>query len=233
MPPAVTTSTPALTSGVAGHRRCRTDRIDQSPVGNAAGSLAASSGCRATIPIRQEFAEPAMRPPGDDEARDHVEVGARIDVVLDAGRDDRQDGGGALAADVEPGEQPVLAADDQAAQLALAPVVGGVEVAVGEEQQEPLPLAMEIPEGATERRLGRDDCAPVIDPGAQVVEDGFGLALTALTALVGGVPSELEGALDGEQGDDLVQPPERDPHKLHHWESGQKFCNTLAIEKPE
>jgi hypothetical protein len=38
-----------------------------------------------------------------------MEIGTRVDVVLDAGRDDRQDGGGALAADVEPGEQPVLA----------------------------------------------------------------------------------------------------------------------------
>ena len=81
-------------------------------------------------PIGQQLAQLPLRPTTDDEARDQVEVGAWVDVVCDAGRDDRQDGGGALAAEVEPGEQPVLAADDEAAQLALAPSVGGVEVAV-------------------------------------------------------------------------------------------------------
>ena len=47
-------------------------------------------------PIRRELAEPTLRPASDDKARDQMEIGTRVDVVLDAGRDDRQDGGGAM-----------------------------------------------------------------------------------------------------------------------------------------
>jgi hypothetical protein len=72
---------------------------------------------------------------------------------------------------------------------------------------------VEIPERATERGLGRNGRALVIDPGPQVVEDRPGLALPALPAFVCGVAGELGGALDGEQASDLVQSLERD----HDW----------------
>ena len=149
-------------------------------------------------PIGQELAELPLRPAADDEARDQMEVCARVDVVRDAGRDDRQDRGGALATDVEPGEQPVLAADDQPPQLALATIVGGVDVAVVEEQQEPLPLAVQVAERAAERCLGRNGRPLVVDPDPQVVEDRAGFDLATQLPLVGGVAGELRRALDGE-----------------------------------
>src|SRR5688572_15395701 len=79
-----------------------------------------------------------------------------------------------------------------------------------EEEQEPLPLAVEIAERAAERRLGRDGRALVVEPGAQVVEDGASLALTAQPPFLGGVAGELGGALDSEQTGDLVQALERE-----------------------
>lgn len=90
--------------GLAGDRRCRTERL-RSVAGGQRSRLAGSElGVQGDDAIRQEVADPALRPASDDEARDQMEVGPRVDIVLDAGRDDRQDGGGALATDVEPGE---------------------------------------------------------------------------------------------------------------------------------
>lgn len=63
-------------------------------------------------PIGQEIAQLFLRPALNDELRDEVQVGARVHVVRDARGDDRQDGGDPLAAIVEPGEQPVLPAED-------------------------------------------------------------------------------------------------------------------------
>jgi len=48
---------------------------------------------------------------GDDVS----DVSLRLDIVQLAGLDDRADGGGALAAGLRPGKQPVLAADRDAA----------------------------------------------------------------------------------------------------------------------
>jgi hypothetical protein len=37
-----------------------------------------------------------------------VEIGTRVDVMRNASRNDREDGGGALGAEVEPREQPIM-----------------------------------------------------------------------------------------------------------------------------
>ena len=52
--------------------------------------------------IGQELAELRVWPSVDDELRDEMEIGAWVDVVGDARRDDGEDACGALAADVEP-----------------------------------------------------------------------------------------------------------------------------------
>lgn len=54
--------------------------------------------------VRQEAAELSLRPSVHDGVNDLVQVRARIDVVRDAGCDDREDVAGALAAVVEPCE---------------------------------------------------------------------------------------------------------------------------------
>jgi hypothetical protein len=76
-------------------------------------------------PIREQLAELGLRPALDDEPGDEMQIRTRVDVVRDAGRDDREDGRGALAADVEPGEEPVSSAEDQPPELALATTMPG------------------------------------------------------------------------------------------------------------
>jgi hypothetical protein len=54
--------------------------------------------------VRKKLADFLLRPPVDDGVNDLVQVRAGVDVVRDAGRDDGEDVGGAMAAFVEPGE---------------------------------------------------------------------------------------------------------------------------------
>jgi len=97
-----------------------------------------SSGCAASIRFRQEVTQPSVRPAVHDAARDEVQIGARVDVVRDAGADDGQNIGRAGAAEIEPGEKPIASSEDEPAQLALAPVVRQLDVAVVEKEQEPV-----------------------------------------------------------------------------------------------
>jgi hypothetical protein len=61
--------------------------------------------------IGQEVAELFLRESVHDELGHEVQVGARIDLMSDAGGDDAKDGSGALAANVEPGEEPIVATE--------------------------------------------------------------------------------------------------------------------------
>jgi hypothetical protein len=85
---------------------------------------------RGEHPIGEELAELGLRPSVHEELPYEMKVGARVDVVGDARRDDRQDIRRALGAFIEPCKEPVLPAEDEASQLALASVVGRLDVAV-------------------------------------------------------------------------------------------------------
>ena len=75
--------------------------------------LLCRSAKRASQMLRKPpSATPATAVFGHDEFGDDVsDVSLRLDIVQLAGLDDRADGGGALAAGLRPGKQPVLAAD--------------------------------------------------------------------------------------------------------------------------
>ena len=104
--------------------------------------------------VGQQLAQLRLRPAVHDELRDEMQVGARVDVVRDAGADDRQDRRGALAAEVEPGEEPVPPSEDQPSQLALASIVGQLDVAIVEEEEQPVPLPVQIAEALPSGVLG-------------------------------------------------------------------------------
>ena len=131
--------------------------------------------------IGQEVAKSRPRPSVHNAVDDGMQVGAGADVVRDAGGDDRQDVTRALAAIVEPGKEPIFSAQDQAAQFALTATVGGLDVSIFEKQQQPSPLAVQIPERLSERCLGRHDGALPIDPSAELVGDRPGARLATLS----------------------------------------------------
>lgn len=87
-------------------------------------------------PIWKQIAEPFLRKSVHDELGEEMQVGAWIEIVRDAGGDDAEDGCGAFAADVEPGEEPIFSAETEPAQLTLASVIGELDVTVFEEKGE-------------------------------------------------------------------------------------------------
>src|ERR1041384_6262843 len=151
-----------------------------------------------------------------NELGDEVQVGTRVELVRDAGGNDGEDGSGAFAAAVEPGEEPIFATEDQSTQLTLSAVVGQLDVAVLEEKREPRPLTMEIAERAAERGLGRDEAALLVEPVSKLLDDGDALALAAREALFRGVTGPRRSALDGEERGDQAQAFERDGVSFAH-----------------
>jgi len=111
---------------------------------------------------------------------------------------------------VEPREQPIFATGHEAPELALAPVVGGLDVSVVEEEQQPCPLPVEVTEPFSERGLGRGDCFLAVDPFAQLVEDGSTRTLASLATLLRVVAGAAGLALDGEELGDDAHAFERD-----------------------
>ncbi len=97
-----------------------------------------------------------------NELRHEVQVGARIDIVRDAGGDDAEDGRGALAADIAPREEPIFATETKPSQLTLPAIIRDLDIAIFEEQGEAWPLAVEIAESATERSLGWNEPAVLV-----------------------------------------------------------------------
>jgi hypothetical protein len=74
-------------------------------------------------PIGQELSQLRLRPALHDELRDLVQVRARVDVVRNAGADDRQDRSGALTAEIQPREEPIPSSQDQSAKLSFPAIV--------------------------------------------------------------------------------------------------------------
>jgi hypothetical protein len=84
--------------------------------------------------IGKQVAEFGLRPAAHEKRRDEMQVGARTDVVRNAGRQDGEDTGGTLGSLVEPREEPVPSPEDEPAQLAFAAIVRELDVAVVEEE---------------------------------------------------------------------------------------------------
>lgn len=139
-----------------------------------------------------------------------MKISARVDVVRDGGRDDGEDVGRALAALVEPGEEPVLPSEDEPSKLAFPPIVGRLNVPIIEEEEKSLPLAMEVAEAFAERRLRRNDGAMLIEPRTQLIEDRSRVLVAPCASLLGRVAREHRDALDGEDAGDDAESFERD-----------------------
>jgi hypothetical protein len=69
------------------------------------------------------------------------------------------------------GEEPVLAAQDQLAQLALDAVVRQGDVAVLEEQDQAFPLAVQVAEGRAQRRPRWYRGPLLAEPQAEIVDN--------------------------------------------------------------
>src|SRR3546814_15328830 len=83
------------------------------------------------------------------------DIGLRLDPVELRGLDDGVDGGGAFAAGLRSGEQPVLAADGNGPDGALGDIVVDLRHALADVAGERVPALAAIGERLCHRRLGR------------------------------------------------------------------------------
>src|SRR5580700_9323338 len=96
-----------------------------------------------------------------------------------------EDDGRPLAAEVTVGEEPIFPAENKRPQFAFDTVVRELETAVGEAQDEAVPLAEEVADGVAERGLRRDEADVLVEPRAQLGDHGHAGLLPATEALVG------------------------------------------------
>jgi hypothetical protein len=96
--------------------------------------------------IGEQIADVCLRPAVHDAPRDEMEIGARVHVVRDRGCDDREDVRGAFPSVVEPSEEPVPSAQNQATEFAFPPVVRRFDVPVVEEEKKTMPLTVKVAE---------------------------------------------------------------------------------------
>jgi hypothetical protein len=139
-----------------------------------------------------------------------MEVGARVDVVRDAGGDDGENVRRALSTFIEPGEKPVASPEDKPPELALATIVGRLDVSVVEEEQEAPPLSVQIAERLAEWRLGRDVAASAVEPFAELEQERPGVLVAPYAACVGGIAGERGLPLDRKEGSNEADAFERD-----------------------
>jgi hypothetical protein len=144
------------------------------------------------------------------EPRGRMQIGARVDIMRQARGDDRQDGRGALCPLIEPCEEPILTTENQSSELALATIIRQLDLSVLEEKREPLPLAVQVSETASEGCLGWRYGALVVEPRAQLVEDRLRECMASGASLFGTIAGECRRALDREQARDDLHPFERD-----------------------
>jgi hypothetical protein len=74
------------------------------PFGGASGSPTHNSGYRGEHAVREEVPKPGLRLSVDNAVNDLVQVGALVDVVCDARRENGEDISGSFVTLVEPGK---------------------------------------------------------------------------------------------------------------------------------
>ena len=160
--------------------------------------------------IGKQVAEPSLRPAIEQPLRDHMEIGARIDPLSDARPDDGEDARDTFTAIVLPGKQPILSSENQSPELPFDLIVGQLDRAVLQEEAQPMPLPMKVPERAAERSLRRDDPSVLVEPCAELVDDRPAVHVATDQALLVRVAGARRSALDREELRDDPQGIERE-----------------------
>ena len=107
-------------------------------------------------------------------------------------------------------ELRIISAQNEPSKLPLTAVVGELDVAILEKEDEPIPLPMEIAECPAERGLGWNECALLVDEGTEVGEHGADVLVPPGPTLLGVVAREHRDALDREEASDLAHGLEGD-----------------------
>lgn len=138
-----------------------------------------------------------------DAGQDVGEVGFGIVAVEPGGLGDGVEGGGAAAAVVGAGEEPVFSAQGERADGSFGGIVGHLEAAVGGEAAERRPAGEAVADGASQAALAADRGEGLLEESGELVELRQGSLLAGGQPVCRLVPVDL--GLDGEELGDALQ----------------------------
>lgn len=99
-----------------------------------------------------------------------AQIGERVDAVAFAGRDQREQDGGAMASVFASNEEPVLAADGDAAQCAFGGVVIRLQRTVFNVARQRRPLSQTIVHGLAQRAFRQRVQTPRFQPFVDAIK---------------------------------------------------------------
>lgn len=135
---------------------------------------------------------PARRRPVSSDPSDDVgDVSLRLDAVKLADLDNGVDRSSAFAADLRPGEQPVLAADGDAAHRTLGDIIVDLETAIVEDPRERGPALATIGDRLGHLRLGREAPQGIVEHGTQVLDQRRGTLVPDASSDMGRLPADF------------------------------------------
>ena len=152
--------------------------------------------------VGEQLAEAGVGKTVDNELGHDMQVGARVDAMRDARADDREDRGGAFAPEIACGKKPVLPSQNERSQFPFNTVVGQLDPTIREEQDQSIPLPMQVADGFAERCFRRNERALLVDPEAQIGKDGSAVLVASAQPLLGTFAQQTRQALDSEQTTD-------------------------------
>jgi hypothetical protein len=120
-----------------------------------------------------------------DAGEDVAEIALRVEAVELGGLDEGEDAGGAVAALVRSGEEPVLAAEGDRADGALGGVVVDFDATVVEVSGERRPAGEGVADGLGDGALGRDAGEVGLEAELQGFDLGGGFGGAGPAALLG------------------------------------------------
>jgi transposase-like protein len=150
-----------------------------------------------------EFVETRSGPEIDQPDENVGQIGLRVNATEFAGLDEQGDAGPILRALIMPGEQRILAIENNRADASFDDVGVELDAAVIEEPREPVPMVQGVADVLGDSSLGRDAGELLLQPGLERYHKRLAAFLAHRAALIGAAaPDRL---LDGIQGGNALE----------------------------
>jgi transposase-like protein len=168
-----------------------------------ARSSSSGQACGALGGPGHEFVETRSGPEIDQPDENVGQIGLRVDATEFAGLDERSDAGPILRALIMPGEERILAIENNRADASFDDVGVELDAAVIEEPREPVPMVQGVADVLGDSSLGRDAGELLLEPGLERYHKRLAALLAHRAALIGAAaPDRL---LDGIQGGNALE----------------------------
>src|SRR5215472_18956172 len=134
---------------------------------------------------RHELVETRSRPEIDQPGENIGQISLRVDATEFAGLDERGDAGPILRTLIMPGEERILAIENNRADASFDDVGVELDAAVVEEPREAVPMVQGVADVLGDGGLGRDASELLLEPGLECRHERLAALLAHRAALIG------------------------------------------------